>query len=95
MLFTDLVDSTALRAHLRGDDAAAVEHYRAAVAAHEATGAIPLLAATRLDWASMLVDAGDLDGAATLVHAALDDIGDRRLVRRRRQAEALLAQIGG
>jgi Tfp pilus assembly protein FimV len=51
------------------------------------------VAATKREWASMLVDAGDLDGARALVDAALEDLGDRPLVRRRQQADAILARL--
>jgi hypothetical protein len=80
-------------AHLRGDDTTAADLYERAVAAHESMGAVSLLVATKLDWASMLVDAGDLDGARALVDAALEDLGDRPLVRRRQQADAVVARL--
>jgi class 3 adenylate cyclase len=80
-------------AHLRGDDSIAADLYARAVAANESMGAVSLVAATKLDWASMLVDSGDLDGARALVDAALADLGDRPLVRRRQQADAVLARL--
>ena len=77
-------------AHLQGDGAEAERCFRTAIEAEEAIGAKPMLAATRLDWADMLLESGDPDGARALVHAVLEDIGDLPLVRQRRRAEATL-----
>ena len=65
-------------AHLRGDNAEAETHFRAAIESQAAIGAKPMLAATRLDWADMLLDSGDREGAAELAR--------RRAPRHRRPA---------
>jgi hypothetical protein len=77
-------------AHLRGDDDAAAEHFRAAIEFEQRNGAVPMLVAARLGWADMLLDRGDLAGAAALARTALDDIGDLPLVRLQRRANAVL-----
>ena len=77
-------------AHLRGDNAEAETHFRAAIESQAAIGAKPMLAATRLDWADMLLDSGDRAGAAALASAALQDIGDLPLERQKRRANATL-----
>jgi tetratricopeptide (TPR) repeat protein len=77
-------------AHLKGEDAEAESFFRAALDAEAAIDAKPMLAATRLDWADMLLDSGDREGARALAEAALEDIGDLPLLRQRRRAEATL-----
>jgi class 3 adenylate cyclase/tetratricopeptide (TPR) repeat protein len=79
-------------AHLSGDDDVAVEHFRTAIEFESRLGAVPMLAAARLEWADMLLDRGDLDGAAELAEQALSDIGELPLVRQRRRAELVLAR---
>jgi DNA-binding SARP family transcriptional activator/tetratricopeptide (TPR) repeat protein len=59
-----------LLAAVAGDAPRAEAHFRAALARHEAIGAVPLSAVTRCDHAAMLARAGDRGRAAELAAAA-------------------------
>ena len=80
-------------ARLAGDDDAAEEYFRSAVAYNESVGAVPMAAAARSDWAELCLDRGDLEQAAALARATLEAIGDLPLVRQAGRARAVLDRV--
>jgi tetratricopeptide (TPR) repeat protein len=79
-------------AHLAGNDDEAMALYEQAITDHQTLGAVPWLAETRLDQAQLCLDRGEPERAAAYARAALDDIGDLPLTRRKNRAVELLAQ---
>ncbi len=79
-------------AHLAGNDDEAIALYEQAITDHDALGAVPWLAETRLDQAQLCLDRGEPERAAAYARAALDDIGDLPLTRRKNRALKFLEQ---
>ena len=82
-----------LVARLSGDDDAAVEYFRSAVALDESLGAVPMAAAARNDWAELGLDRGHIALAAVLAQTTLESIGDLPLVRQAGRARAVLDRV--